>query len=282
MWRETEQTCHFGFQIGFQSTPSVWRETFDFAFGAKLALISIHSLRVEGDASFCFFAISFFNFNPLPPCGGRRRAVYQNLSGNHFNPLPPCGGRLLPAILSKFRFPFQSTPSVWRETNTFFALDFGMEFQSTPSVWRETCADRRSLGYLSISIHSLRVEGDLRFAQMYAIIIVISIHSLRVEGDAQYREIEFDRSHFNPLPPCGGRHVSPEADAIHSRFQSTPSVWRETNNAIYMRSWNGFQSTPSVWRETLLKECECMKIRFQSTPSVWRETTRSIPHPTKR
>ena len=58
----------------FQSTPSVWRETFS---GTKTGLerrISIHSLRMEGDrASRTLMGISQY-FNSLPPYGGRRVA----------------------------------------------------------------------------------------------------------------------------------------------------------------------------------------------------------------
>ena len=58
-------------------------------------------------------------------------------------------------------------------------------FQSTPSAWRETrsCWTRQSRYH--ISIHSLRMEGDVH-AEPSAAVIVISIHSLRMEGDTFY------------------------------------------------------------------------------------------------
>ena len=55
-------------------------------------------------------------------------------------------------------------------------------FQSTPSVWRETTVQSAERNIITISIHSLRVEGD----QLETETIFtnrISIHSLRVEGD---------------------------------------------------------------------------------------------------
>ena len=59
------------------------------------------------------------------------------------------------------------------------------------------------------------------------------------------------------------------------KFQSTPSVWRETVTATKDKLRELFQSTPSVWRET---ESHMQHRRrtflFQSTPSVWRETLR--------
>ena len=78
-------------------------------------------------------------------------------------------------------------------------------------------------------------------------------------------------------------------------FQSTPSVWRETNEkykvlddeiiSIHSLRVEGdkmdgsgiyqhirFQSTPSVWRETRIMCLNYLSFKFQSTPSVWRET----------
>ena len=59
--------------IPFQSTPSVWRETTMAIDTSKKDLISIHSLRVEGDDRGLVQALTYIrDFNPLPPCGGRR------------------------------------------------------------------------------------------------------------------------------------------------------------------------------------------------------------------
>ncbi len=63
---------------------------------------------------------------------------------------------------------------------------------------------------LFISIHSLRVEGDLFRWHSAFRMVIISIHSLRVEGD--------------PL--------TDEEKAFLQEFQSTPSVWRETNSNL--------------------------------------------------
>ncbi len=172
------------------------------------------------------------NFNPLPPCGGRRRSS------------PPwCGPHR-----------FQSTPSVWRETpyanrhwidsrtisihslrvegdaSGLFHRSSTAIFQSTPSVWRETSPSRLMRDSIGISIHSLRVEGDVESGLTSCSGRTISIHSLRVEGDIRYRL----RSRYN------------------GAFQSTPSVWRETPWAESPDLMCIFQSTPSVWRETVV------------------------------
>ncbi len=56
----------------------------------------------------------------------------------------------------------------------------------------------------------------------------ISIHSLRVEGDERSIQHVIYINHFNPLPPCGGRPAGNGRLRMVNLFQSTPSVWRET------------------------------------------------------
>ena len=56
------------------------------------------------------------------------------------------------------------------------------QFQSTPSVWRETAPFRYAVPTRSISIHSLRMEGDNKRPEIVTN-FCISIHSLRMEGD---------------------------------------------------------------------------------------------------
>ena len=82
-------------------------------------------------------------------------------------------------------------------------------FQSTPSAWRETTGSDTSDIGKNISIHSLRMEGD-------NIIESCGIVS----------------SNFNPLPPHGGRLVFLYILIHRSKFQSTPSAWRETGVSI--------------------------------------------------
>ena len=215
---------------------------------------------------------------------------------------------------------FQSTPSAWRETvaEVYFCLwlwyfnplpphggRLGTQteknrsevFQSTPSAWRETSDMRKCYHCIFISIHSLRMEGDVYMTIIY-----------------------YNYIYFNPLPPHGGRpckytNSSNEiAISIHSLRMEGDAVARKENFSI-----NRFQSTPSAWRETcyntlkksiqgisihslrmegdlfsivLSKSPNCISIHslrmegdvavqighaavslsFQSTPSAWRET----------
>ena len=62
-------------------------------------------------------------------------------------------------------------------------------FQSTPSAWRETWCYRK----VDKGRHGR----------------VISIHSLRMEGDHCPSRLGQLGTHFNPLPPHGGRLTQP-------------------------------------------------------------------------
>ena len=196
----------YGKILPFQSTPSVWRETPRYSMThRRKAFQSTPSVWRE---TACFWEkiLQDVYFNPLPPCGGRPsdesthsgRGLFQSTPSVwretsllvfsvppkvHFNPLPPCGGRPVDA-------------AIWL---------IAWLFQSTPSVWRETFPDRRSEIRQTISIHSLRVEGDNR-SQSQKSVTTISIHSLRVEGDRMNK-----------------------IKVTYRVFQSTPSVWRETS-----------------------------------------------------
>ena len=124
----------------------------------------------------------------------------------------------------------------------------------------------------------------------------ISIHSLRMEGDLSSR-VSIDRTqNFNPLPPYGGRHKVRGFVHKHKAFQSTPSVWRETvvaaahlvrdmyfnplppyggrlasdRNDVRSRHFNPL---PPYGGRPWIEMPTCTHLsKFQSTPSVWRET----------
>ena len=174
--------------------------------GYLIKRISIHSLRVEGDLLSQGCRGLARNFNPLPPCGGRRKRAARAAYIADFNPLPPCGGRPNVIVSDLLDAVFQSTPSVWRETCVGRFVYLHKIFQSTPSVWRETEAliNAGAVHFRFQSTPSVwRETNTIHYIDPQSL---ISIHSLRVEGD-----------HAAALQ-CG----------IFARFQSTPSVWRET------------------------------------------------------
>ena len=161
MWRETSWGAKQNVVYEFQSTPSVWRETQPNNQRLQPFPISIHSLRVEGDAIIDRETFDAAQFQSTP-------SVWRETA-------------FLSVVLKIVQF--QSTPSVWRETliplstlspNPISIHSLRVEgdeaqgcsasdiaFQSTPSVWRETVNDKSFRRDIDISIHSLRVEGDL-------------------------------------------------------------------------------------------------------------------------
>ena len=82
------------FQHGFQSTSSVWRTTAHTQTIRRSFRISIHVLRVEDDRLRSSWRSADRNFNPRPPCGGRRSTACRDRGFDKF----------------------QSTSSVWRTT----------------------------------------------------------------------------------------------------------------------------------------------------------------------
>ena len=78
---------------------------------------------------------------------------------------------------------------------------------------------------------------------------------------------------FNPLPPCGGRPKKKTLLPSFLRFQSTPSVWRETINLFDARNTKAYFNPlpPCGGRPDRVRTVHNI-FRFQSTPSVWRET----------
>ena len=170
--------------LGFQSTPSAWRETYVSSDAFAASYISIHSLRMEGDRPHPRWTQFRSHFNPLPPHGGRHwiDGFFDKFAKISIHSLRMEGDAYSTMLFSTIKS-FQSTPSAWRETHTAEQYD-GQEnaFQSTPSAWRETSLFSKHFTNVHISIHSLRMEGDT-IPENDLASVVISIHSLRMEGD---------------------------------------------------------------------------------------------------
>ena len=193
----------------------------------RLSPISIHSLRMEGD---CIIEFSKHNFNisihSLHTEGDRLQLRRRQIPC-HFNPLPPHGGRLAHDILEKAGCLFQSTPSAWRETapapggTAVFCISIHslrMEgdqlvhdtvrtfqaFQSTPSAWRETSPSYaywfgRSFQSTPSAWRETMTPQDSQFLETH--FNPLPPHGGRLLAD----QMDFDRFYFNPLPPHGGR-----------------------------------------------------------------------------
>ena len=145
----------------FLSTPSVRRATGRMRECGLTQKISIHALRAEGDDDFdaarraILISIHALRAEGDPP----RRA--DGRCAPYFYPRPPCGGRLSGTARATPTPRFLSTPSVRRATDRHAVLD----------------------GFIAISIHALRAEGDRRNRPGCRVHSDISIHALRAEGD---------------------------------------------------------------------------------------------------
>ena len=128
---------HFAQDV-FQSTSSVWRTTASSVPASRSSLFQSTSSVWRTTRALALLARGYTNFNPRPPCGGRRTHAAGFRCGLDFNPRPPCGGR--PA--------------------TLIASVRAILFQSTSSVWRTTMLTRKCSSPSMISIHVLRVEDD--------------------------------------------------------------------------------------------------------------------------
>ncbi len=189
--------------------------------------ISIHSLRVEGDSGRIRPPLPAADFNPLPPCGGRHNALFCAVQSTDFNPLPPCGGRPNERIV---QHPRRSISIHSLRVEGDFVLRQVLvchgQFQSTPSVWRETkcnCAESRYPDFNPLPPCGGRPHGKITSWTNG------DFNPLPPCGGRQsrFRDSTFSK-YFNPLPPCGGRPIPATMRRRHLRFQSTPSVWRET------------------------------------------------------
>ena len=153
--------------------------------------ISIHSLRMEGDLATQLKEEKEQRFQSTPSVW--RETSLQSApdsTRNYFNPLPPYGGRRFSQIYTVCVHYFNPLPP----------------YGGRPGAYG------RSYRRRNISIHSLRMEGDLLAHIACHNCVNISIHSLRMEGDSiilcQYSK----RKNFNPLPPYGGRQREGAAD----------------------------------------------------------------------
>ena len=187
---------------------------------------------------------------------------------SHFNPLPPHGGRLLSAVFMTILSVFQSTPSAWRETFFLaFMLSPLVSFQSTPSAWRETAYSRPYRFLIAISIHSLRMEGDVDSATGST--NKDDFNPLPPHGGRRHAQhIPIRGYNFNPLPPHGGRPLyqvpvfTEPSISIHSlRMEGDRWNEKQSHDAVL------FQSTPSAWRETLQRPAlQCCGKHFNPLP----------------
>ena len=144
--------------------------------------ISIHSLRVEGDA--CVIQV----------CLTSNISIHSlRVEGDQSTRSAKC------SVLE-----FQSTPSVWRETKSFCYTAYFAEFQSTPSVWRETCIVLHVVGV--VLFQSTPSVWRETLTRIHCKKLICNFNPLPPCGGRQHRSLVHSNiQYFNPLPPCGGR-----------------------------------------------------------------------------
>ena len=258
----------------FQSTPSLRRATRAAPKIPGRKKVSIHALLAESDSQFKKSVIILMGFNPRPPCGERLIGASTNWGESDvsihallaesdaltlarlslspsFNPRPPCGERPIFCVDGVFFQQFQSTPSLRRATRTW---DF--------------------VGpYLSVSIHALLAESDLRTSKLTRCLLSfnprppcgerlwasweglvdvgVSIHALLAESDIRDFGHKNQRLSFNPRPPCGERLKKCGRRPQALKFQSTPSLRRATHASLFQ----GVMGAVSI--HALLAESDC-------------------------
>ena len=217
--------------------------------------ISIHSLRMEGDAARTENCGDAGHFNPLPPHGGRQSKVSDWVE--HFcisiHSLRMEGDNCFSVLFQRL-VAFQSTPSAWRETFAWGGAHGALLFQSTPSAWRETTGDRIAKpSYAIFQSTPSAWRETAYFSRNIFASMIISIHSLRMEGDPVLVYPLHVQFYFNPLPPHGGR-LNFFQGAKRNIFISIHSLRMEgdSRSGDFQIAAFVFQSTPSAWRETLL------------------------------
>ena len=147
-----------------------------------------------------------------------------------------------------------------------------------------------------ISIHALRVEGDLFALLLHSKSAEISIHALRVEGDILRLLLSSCTAYFYPRPPGGGRQpmianagrtpkISIHALRVEGDIQlfklrqigvdvcpRPPGGGRPHFSSSATSSYSDFYPRPPGGGRHLGGDIGVMIIEFLSTPSGWRAT----------
>ena len=194
--------------------------------------ISIHALRVEGDRTSRSAALPAPHFYPRPPGGGRPFAFFDHPKIiTHFYPRPPGGGRpwhgrlkvcgsgisihalrvegdppCIRLLFLLWRYFYPRPPGGGRQKILYHRQCTGSHFYPRPPGGGR----QQNGGNQNDKLH-------------------ISIHALRVEGDISGAAVGSRRSNFYPRPPGGGRRCPKVPAHLRAAFLSTPSGWRATD-----------------------------------------------------
>ncbi len=127
----------------------------------------------------------------------------------NFNPLSPCGERQISPLMSGQNWQFQSTLPMRGETIILLFAAIIRAFQSTLPMRGETPREKVAHIIKGISIHSPHAGRDTGRPDDYTIYI-----------------------DFNPLSPCGERHIQTGKLIATREFQSTLPMRGETASLL--------------------------------------------------
>ena len=174
----------------------------------------------------------------------------------YFYPRPPGGGRL-------------------PDSNIFSMV--GSNFYPRPPGGGRRWQRRPAGSGSRISIHALRVEGDILPGAVVDTVLVISIHALRVEGDQPAIWIASVMADFYPRPPGGGRLPGvlwpPPALAISIHALRVEGDARSAGCQWCLSDF--YPRPPGGGRPSRFGDSTPMYCLFLSTPSGWRATAKT-------
>ena len=169
----------------------------------------------------------------------------------NFNPRPPRGGRQVDALCLTRRYVISI--HALREEGDGTCRPVGLHrhnFNPRPPRGGRPAAGRSSPALLHFNPRPPR-GGRLLAVVKLAGFLVISIHALREEGDATAKRRRYQDSIFQSTPSARRATRYFFADSFKRfLFQSTPSARRATVGNIYDDPDLLFQSTPSARRAT--------------------------------
>ena len=265
--------------------------------------ISIHAPRAGGDDNGNNKTTPSSDFNPRPPCGGRRLRYCTQTAWKKFQSTPPVRGATptpLVAALncsifqstppvrgatcrrvidSRWAMWFQSTPPVrGATTRVSWRLQHWQAFQSTPPVRGATFLDNSRGTRSKISIHAPRAGGDVTgIVGSAGWLLFQSTPPVRGATKSAYR-LDGAAGNFNPRPPCGGRQICSLFRASGLHFNPRPPCGgRPQRFARNVRGKNDFNPRPPCGGRPPRRRVRNGRCRgFQSTPPVRGATGRDF------
>ena len=194
----------------FQSTRPLRGETDTRQVRAFVHVFSIHSPLAGRDSAPKDNDYVTRQFSIHSPLAGRDgKALAGNRAPELFNPLAPCGARLPQNYERNGTEIFQSTRPLRGETCSRGPIIRRARFQSTRPLRGETAPQNADCARLVFSIHSPLAGRDM-FVSFIA-------YAYKV---------------FNPLAPCGARHLGRHAVDGQACFQSTRPLRGETKFTV--------------------------------------------------